>query len=237
MSFIKNIYSSFYCHYWTNKHINKKLFFFIFTFSTIINLIFYIKFDDYFYAGNNNLPLIIIGFQRDFTFIFICSIIVTLIFALPENQIEYNFFLINKLTIREKITGKILAIYLHVLMITLTTLTIGFWDFIRLITLFTFLLPVMSVVLFFYCTIIVLLTSLKNKKPIFLFVAFLFIYTLYSTIPLLYYDDSKSIIYKIIFDKYSEIEIKPIIKAIYLPFHIISSITLIYFVSPFIENK
>ncbi|HOT75078.1 MAG TPA: hypothetical protein PK467_04780 [Candidatus Wallbacteria bacterium] len=241
MNFLKNVSLVFKSYLWHIISEYKNFLFFLIALSLIYDLIFFLKFSVP--IDNKNTIIKIWSFEVYFNSIFFYSNMMAIITAMSENPTQYfEKFIKNGLTIREIITGKIMAIYVYIVITTFILFATEFLEFIKInllinsLSLISLLLTLL-ICIFFYCTINTLIASLKNKKLIIIACAFIIAYTLYSLIPLTFYEKSPSIMYAIIFGHYSSIEISSVIKYSYLPVHLILSITLIYFVSPFVENK
>lgn len=238
MNFIKNVLLVFKSYFGYIGIKYKKDFLFLFLFSSILNLIIFLKYGYYIYAAYEGIGIRLWAFEIYFNCIFLCSNIMAINIIVYENQTEYfEKILKKKLTAREIITGKVLTIYSLVLITTFILLAFEIIELIKINLLFPLLLPTIATIMFFYCTLSILIASLKNKKIIIIAITSIIIYTSYSSIPLIFYEKSPSIMYAIIFGHYSSIEISSVIKYSYLPLHLILSIILIYFVSPFVENK
>ena len=201
-------------------------------------MIIFLKYGYYIYVGYEGIGIRLWAFEIYFNCIFLCSNIMAINIIIYENQTEcFEKFFKKKLSAREIITGKVLTIYSLILIMIFILLAFEILELIKINLLFPLLLPTIATIIFFYCTLSILIASLKNKKIIITAFTTIIIYTLYSSIPLIFYEKSPSIMYAIIFGHYSSIEINSIIKCIYLPLHLILSIALIYFISPFVENK
>ena len=241
MNFMKNVQLVFKNYLWHIVSVYKFCLLFLIVLSFIYNLIFYFKFCVP--IDNKNMIIKLWSFEIYFNSIFFYSNMMAIITAMSEIPTQYfEKFIKSGLTMREIITGKILAIYVFILITTFILFAIEFLEFIKInllinsLTLISLLLTLL-ICIFFYCTVNTFIVSLKNKKIIILTCAFIITYTLYSLIPLTPYEKSPSIMFVIIFGHFLSIKINLIVKYIYLPLHLLLSIALIYFISPFVENK
>jgi len=142
--------------------------FYVFIILACLNLTNYFRFNNF----DVKIQDIIFMFENGFITIFFIFNMMTLTIIIFENNKEFP----NKnLTLREIVTGKILAVYIFIITIIITIFIGRFIEFIRANLLYN-LLPLISffinmlIIVFLYCTISVLIASIKNKISIIIYI-------------------------------------------------------------------